>query len=175
MVSVMPAIPGKDAGGLLLARDALVKTAGISLSLIPGETMVGSVSGAKCRFLARSQSPRYALVEMLNDVAFTGGDIVTGQESLGSFTWSSTEVPATMTAETGTAGWRVLAADDDLGFTFTNAESPAGGKDATLDSAAYERGAQRAPDEGDEALLLRPALPGRGVAPGGLLPPAEGP
>ena len=73
-VGYVPAIPGKDAGGLLLARDALVKTAGISLSLIPGETMVGSVSGAKCRFLARSQSPRYALVEMLNDVAFTGGD-----------------------------------------------------------------------------------------------------
>jgi len=168
-VGYVPAIPGKDAGGLLLARDALVKTAGISLSLIPGETMVGSVSGAKCRFLARSQSPRYALVEMLNDVAFTGGDIVTGQESLGSFTWSSTEVPATMTAETGTAGWRVLAADDDLGFTFTNAESPTGGKDATLDSAAYERGAQRAPDEGDEALRDRASDPSDAVVPGAVL------
>lgn len=169
VVGYVQPTPGADAGGLLLARDALLKAASISPDILPGETMIASVSGAKCRFLARSQATDYVIVEMLNEVAFSAGDVVTGQVSLGSFAWSSTESPSTMTEEVGTAGWRVLAADDDLGVTFANAESPTGGKDATLDSAAYERGAQRAPDEGDEALRERASDPSDAVVPGAVL------
>lgn len=169
VVGYRPPIPGADAGGLLLARDALVKIQFVSFGpAVPGENgqVTGATVGTRVRILA-VRTP-WALLEVQEGETLTALQNCAGLTSQIVFQIASIDSAETMTAESGTAAWRVLAADD-LGFTFTNAESPSGGKDATLDSAAYERGAQRAPDEGDEALRERSSDPGDAVVPGAVL------
>jgi hypothetical protein len=74
-----------------------------------------------------------------------------------------------MVAESAAAGWKVLDAVAEYGFTFSNELSPAGGRDAVLDSLAYERGTLRAPGEGDELLRSRAGEPSDAVVPNAVL------
>lgn len=171
VIGYEPPQPG-DAGSLLLARDALVRTASIGLSLIPGEELLVAATGARARFLGSGVNltgAHFALVEELNAIPLAPFDTAVGQESSSSLTVATVESSSAMAAESDTASWRIVDPAERYGLASSNAASPAGGRDATLDSLAWARSAQRAPGEEDDQLRERLADPLRAVSPAAVL------
>lgn len=162
VVGYEPPVPEQDAGSLLLARDALWRLSGpYSLpNFAPGQ--VGeSPTGATCRVLR--SVPGRALVEVLTGT-FAPGDVVTGPGGV-VFQIAAVEQSEVMTAEAGTASWKMVDPVERFDLAFANALSPAGGRDATLDSLGWARSKLRAPGEDDEAYRERIAEPLGAVSP----------
>lgn len=161
VVGYRPPSPPADAGALLLARDALLRVSGVAGTFRVGE-VVTLAGGAAGRLVAAGGS--YLVVEVTT-LAAAGTGAIVGEESGASAMVDVVELGEAMAAEAGTASWRVLDLPTAYGLTFTNAESPAGGRDAVLDALADERGARRAPGESDEELRARVEDPADAVTP----------
>jgi len=157
--------PPNDAGGFLLGRDAL-----LHLSASAGEWNAGdsvTVGGGGTGVVLAFRHP-YLLVERRDLLPTTTG-AVTNDTTGAAATADAVEIAEGLTAEVGTAAWRVVDIAEMFGLALSNAESPTGGRDAVLDSLVYERGTQRAPEEDDEALRERAANPSDAVTPGAVL------
>lgn len=150
-----------DAGSLLLGRDALLAVSSVSGTFLVGET-VRTPGGGTGVLLAVSAA--YALVERTNDVATATGSLA-GDLSGATATIGAVEQSEDLAAEDGDATWRVIDPAERYGLSFTNAAPPTGGRDAVLDSHAWERSRQRAAGEDDAALRARIAEPGDAISP----------
>ncbi len=157
--------PPADAGGLLLARDARLLVSGLVGAFLTDEAV--SLPGGGEGVLIAIRVP-HAIVERTNGVPTAPG-LMTGAVSGATVTVDVVEVPDTMTAEVGTAGWKVLDVVQGFEVAFANALSPTGGRDAVLDSLGFERGALRAPGEDDELFRSRASEPSDAVTPNAVL------
>lgn len=165
IVGYVQASPPDDAGGLLLARDALLTVSAVVGTFTSGEAVTLPAGGEGVLLVQRGG---YALVERTNGAVSVPGAL-TGGTSGATATIDTIEIGEGMSADAATAGWKVIDAVAEFGLSFTNAASPAGGKDAVLDSLAYERGGLRAPGEDDELLRAHISEPSDAVVPNAVL------
>jgi hypothetical protein len=151
---------GDDGGSLLLAPTAILAVSSVVGSFAVGEvvTMASGASGTLLR-LANGR----AVIDGTSLTEFGTGTL-TGAGSGATATVDIVEQGAQMTAETGTATWRVVPLGE-LGLTASNPLSPAGGRDAVLDMLGDERRSPRAPGEDDDTYRRRIAVPADKITP----------
>lgn len=160
MVGYEPATPG-NGGTAILASEGWLVITGVAGTFIPGEALELPVVGATAILLWTDGVTR-ALVSW---PAATTLGVMTGVLSGATATISSIERSTLLTAESGTAEWRVLDWVTDFGIEVTNPENPSGGQTPTLDAIGYERRILRSRDEPDDQYRERVAAPVDVVSP----------
>lgn len=152
-------------GTLVLAGVVVIQVASFAGTFEVGEEVEESGSGARGKFL-RATADRLILERVMGTftaaattlTGATSGAVATSEAS-------GLDDDGGIVSETGTAGWRVLDWESDLGFTATNPESPTGGRLATLDELGFERKLPRSPGEGDDSYRQRIAVLADTVSP----------
>lgn len=138
-------------GTAQLAATQVFRFPAITGTFVPGETIEQAATGAQSTALL--QGPTYLIAQRQSGDIATGL-IVVGAQSGASVIFDSVDEPADLTAETGTAGWRVLSWEE-LGITVTNPASPVGGRAAVLDEIGAEREVYRGTGENDDGYRER--------------------
>jgi hypothetical protein len=158
--------PGvSDGGTALLAATATLNVSSVVGTFALGETNVQAVSAATATFLWTDG--QRMVVEALTGT-LVSGHTVTGSVSSAVAAVPSIDDPAALTAETGTAAWRLLDWVVDIGLLVTNPTSPSGAQTPMLDSLGDERNIRRSPGEPDAQYRERVATPADVVSPNAL-------
>lgn len=178
--------PGSnDGGSLLLAPEAVFRTVGTAPigGFQPGEQVVQydtslappqvSAAGTVLGATAVADGPPWYLFVARTDGEFspTGGTIgpATGLLSGASFAIEDVTQSPALVPEVGTAAWRLLGWEADLGLSAYNSGKQSPGALATLDALGEERGVRRSPGETDESYRKRVASLADVVSPAALL------
>lgn len=156
---------GTNGGVAVLAATAVLRVAGIVGTFVVGEAVTQATSGARAKFL-HSTGAAFVLEALSGTLDGTHG--LTGEQSGATASVISVDEPAALVAETGTASWRVLDWELDLGLAVTNPASPSGGRAPVLDEIGAERLIFRSPGEPDDQYRERVAAPADKVSPNAL-------
>lgn len=162
MVGYQASSPG-NGGVAILSAELVASVTGLVGTFIPGETVTATAVPSAGVFLWTNGT--YMLVAWSSLTAPSAAMVVTGAVSGATATISAVVQQPALTAEAGTAAWRVLAWDVDLGVSVTNPESPSGGRVAVLDALGDEREIPRSPGEPDDIYRERVATPADVVSP----------
>jgi len=122
-----------------------------ALAFIPGEAVVGSVSGAVGVVIKGTAD--YLLITASNGL-FQVAETITGAVSAATTVVTTIIQDGTLVAETSTVAWRLLPWSE-LGVTVTNPASPVGGLGPMLDELGGERNIARSPGESDTSYRER--------------------
>lgn len=140
-----------DGGQALLAPTMVLRFAVVNGVFTPGELLEQGSASATVLY----QTATHLVVDRVSGAIATGV-MSNGVQSGALAVFDSIDQGPAMTAETGTAAWRILDWGGDLGVTVTNEESPSGGRAAMLDELGDERmvprGAGIADDDYREAV-----------------------
>lgn len=166
MVGYEPSSPG-NGGVAILAAEWVTTVSGVVGSFVPGEALKSATLGP-IGTLLHLNGP-YAVIAWNNLAVPTTGVVVTGLQSGATMTPSLTQLPPALAAESGTAAWRVLDWELDLGVLVTNPSSPINGRTAVLDAIGKERQIFRSPGEPDDIYRERVATPADVVSPNAIV------
>jgi hypothetical protein len=138
-------------------------------ALLVGET-VTFTGGCIGTVLATNPLPTGAVQLAVSVVGgpfntIAAGAVGTGGTSGATYTVTLVDRLDLLTAETGTAAWRVLDWVADLGVAAANAQAPQGGLLGYLDDLGLERNIGRAPGESDAVYRKRVSTPADTVTP----------
>lgn len=166
MVGYEPSTPG-NGGVAILAAEWVASVSGVSGSFLPGEPLSSATLGP-IGTLLHLNGP-YMVVAWTNPAAPTTGVVLTGLQSGATLTPTITQQLPALAPETGTAAWRVLDWELDLGVLVTNPTSPVNGRTAVLDAIGKEREIFRSPGEPDDVYRERVATPADVVSPNAIV------
>lgn len=155
-----PAIP--HGGTFDLSAELILAVTGVTGTFSFGERVTQPLSTAEGIFVSLFNGK---MVIIRSKGSFDGTNPIEGEFG-GTATVVAKEQSETLTAEIGTAGWRVVSWSETLHLSLTNEEYPTGGACGFLDELGNERGLPRFTGESDDVYRKRIAVPADVVSPG---------